>query len=110
MGGCVVGPDHVAETLGICLPLALPGAYLLATLLRARGLRSSWALLGLPLAYLALGDRLLAWRSTAPVCSAPPGIARTSTTAPTTPRPRTSAWGSATCWFDVCAVAQRQGL
>jgi conjugal transfer pilus assembly protein TraD len=50
--------DVVAEALGIALLLALPGAYLLAALLRARGLRSSWALFGLPLAYLAFGNRL----------------------------------------------------
>jgi conjugal transfer pilus assembly protein TraD len=53
--------NTVLETLGIGLLLALPGAYLLAALLRARGLRSSWALLGLPIAYLAFGYRPLAF-------------------------------------------------
>jgi conjugal transfer pilus assembly protein TraD len=65
------GLDHVAETLGIGLLVAFPGAYLLAARLRRRGLRSTWALLGLPATYLLLGDRpfalafygacLLAW-------------------------------------------------
>jgi conjugal transfer pilus assembly protein TraD len=53
--------NGVAEPLGIGLLLALPGAYLLAALLRVRGLRSSWALLGLPVTYVVLGYQLLAF-------------------------------------------------
>jgi conjugal transfer pilus assembly protein TraD len=52
--------EAVAETLGVGLLLTLPGGYLLAALLRARGLRSSWALLGLPVTYVVLGHRLFA--------------------------------------------------
>jgi conjugal transfer pilus assembly protein TraD len=53
-----VGPDHIAEALGVGLLVALPGGYLLAAWLRRRALRASWALLGLPATYLLLGDRL----------------------------------------------------
>lgn len=53
-----MGPDHIAEALGVGLLVALPGGYLLAAWLRRRALRASWALLGLPATYLLLGDRL----------------------------------------------------
>jgi conjugal transfer pilus assembly protein TraD len=52
-----VGPDDVAETLGVGMLVALPGGYLLAAWLRRRALRASWALLGLPATYLLLGHR-----------------------------------------------------
>jgi conjugal transfer pilus assembly protein TraD len=52
------GPERIAETLGIGLLVVFPGGYLLATWLRRRGLRASWALLGLPTTYLLRGDRL----------------------------------------------------
>jgi hypothetical protein len=50
--------DRIAETLGIGALVAVVCGYLLAAWLRRRGLRASWALLGVPATYLVLGYRL----------------------------------------------------
>jgi hypothetical protein len=52
--------EHVVELLGVGALVTAPGGYLLATLVRRRGLSWTWATLGLPVAYLTLGSRLFA--------------------------------------------------
>jgi conjugal transfer pilus assembly protein TraD len=52
--------DRVAETFGVGVLVVVPGGYFLAALLRRRALRSSWALLGLPVTALLIGHRLFA--------------------------------------------------
>jgi hypothetical protein len=54
------GFDRAAETFGVGVLVVVPGGYFLATLLRRRALRASWALLGPPLVAVSMGHRLFA--------------------------------------------------
>jgi hypothetical protein len=53
--------ERAGEVLGVAALVTVPGGMLLASLLRRRGLRWTWALLGLPLIYIAVGSRLFAF-------------------------------------------------
>jgi hypothetical protein len=51
--------EHALKLMGVGAVLAVLGGFALATFLRRRGLRWSWAALGFPVTYLLLGHHLI---------------------------------------------------